>query len=359
MKSCSLFSVVFVVSSGLCAFGQAKDPNAAEVLLRYQRSLLWSQSVSMRIEATFDVDTNHPYKNFFSSKVDFIFRQDHDRAEWIGQRLIFDDKGDVDKLNSRVIKRIGTGELFLDVVNTSPFAAFPRAAVVWRDYKEQQKGVLDSSDFGGPLFGRLHGINHKGIAGLLGESNNFRLHDKQENLNGVSCYVLEATTEYGRVTAWIAPEKGYNALKWVLECSRDDLYDDTPIYARWPELQSATAVFDSVEMEQVNDVNTVVFVPKSSRFTHTVKFTNGTKSGDQSEYTVSDIQLNPDFDALGAFKIDLPNGTRVFVEEFQGIHYVWQNGEVVPGVDAPTFEEIDKMVDELKKEKQADSNSED
>jgi hypothetical protein len=101
-------------------------------------------------------------------------------------------------------------------------------------------------------------------------------------------------------------------------------------------------------MEKVNDVNTV-FVPKSSRFTDTVNFTNGTKSSDQSEYAVSDIQLNPDFEALGAFKIDLPNGIRVFVMEFPGVRYIWQDGKIVPDVDGPTFEEIDKMVDELKK----------
>jgi hypothetical protein len=59
--------------------------------------------------------------------------------------------------------------------------------------------------------------------------------------------------------------------------------------------------------------------------------------------------LYPDFDALGAFKINLPNGTRVFVEESPGVRYVWQDGEIVPDVDTPTFEEIDKTVEELKK----------
>jgi hypothetical protein len=308
----------------------------------------------MRIKATIDVDANYPDKKFFPSKRDFIFRRDHDQAEWLGQRLLFDAEGNVDKLNSRVIKQISTGELFLDIPETSPFAALPRAAVVNRDYKEHLEVALDSSDYCGPLFGRIDGINHKGIAGLLGESNNLRLHDKQENLNGVSCYVLEGTTKYGKVTAWIAPEKGYNALKWVFERNRDDLFDDlfgnAPLSARWPELQGGTSVFECVEMQEVNDVNNV-FVPKSSLFTDTTKFTNGTKWRNQTEYTVSDIQLNPDFEALRAFKVDLPNGTRVFVMEFPGVRYIWQNGKIAPNVDAPTFKEIDKMADEIKKEK--------
>lgn len=39
------------------------------------------------------------------------------------------------------------------------------------------------------------------------------------------------------------------------------------------------------------------------------------------------------------------------VEESPGIRYIWRNGKIVPDVDAPTFKEIDKMVDEIKKEK--------
>ncbi len=350
-KFCLLFAVAIIVSNGTCVFGQGNDPNAAEVVSRYQESLSYLQSISMKIQIVSDVDANDPRKKFFPSKADLIFRRGHDRAEWIGQRGIFDDTGNADKLDSEVIKRISTGKLFLSVPNTSPLAAFPRAAVVWRDYKELLEVTLDSEDFGGgPLLGRIHGINHKGIAGLLGESNDLRLHDKQEILNGVSCYVLEGTTKYGKVTAWIAPEKGYNALKWVFECGRDNLFDDAPLSAKWPELQSAKEVFECVEMEEVNDVNTV-FVPKRARSTHTVKFANGTKLCSQSEYTVSDIRLNPDFEALGAFKIDLPDGTRVFVMEHPGIRYVWQDGKIVPA-DDPTFDEIDKMVEELKKEQQ-------
>lgn len=322
MKFCSLFSIVFIVSRGLCAFGQGKDPNAAEILLRYKKSLLWSQSVSMRIKATVDVDANHPNKEFFPSKVDFIFRQDHDRAEWLGQRLLFDDEGKVDRLNSRVIKQISTGEFFLDVSETSPFAAFPRAAVVNRDYKELQENVLDSSDLCGPIFGKLPGINHKGIAGLLGESNNLRLHDKQESVNGMPCYVLEATTKYGRVTAWTAPEKGYNALKWVFEKGPSDLFDKTLVSLKWPETTSIS-MFDSAEVQEVKNV----FITTGGCLTHTVNFADGRKYVSYEKYKVSEVEINPDFEALGAFKVDLPNGTRVFVMEFPGVRYIWQDGK--------------------------------
>jgi hypothetical protein len=350
-KSYLLFAVVFAVSSGVCAFGQSKDPNAAEVLRRYKQSLSWQESVSMKVDTDVKAKGDFgPYadRDFVHIERHFIFRRDHGRTEWIGEALFWAQEEKVDISKSSLIKEIMTGEQYMSLIN--PLNAAPLGAVISRDYKEHQENVLDSSDFCGPLFGRLPGISHKGIAGLLGESNNLRLHDKQENLNGVSCYVLEATTKYGRVTAWISPEKGYNALKWVFENSRDDLFDDAPLSAKWPELQGGTSVFDCVEMQEIKDVNTV-FVPKIARFTDTVKFTNGTNSGDQSDYTVSDIQIDPNFEALGAFKIDLPNGTRVHVKESPGVHYIWQNGKIVPNVDAPNFKEIDKMVDEIKKEK--------
>jgi len=151
--------------------------------------------------------------------------------------------------------------------------------------------------------------------------------------------VLEATTEHGKVTAWIAPDKGYSALKWSIHKTGDDLFNDRPISSK-----SWLAVFDAVELQKVGDV----FVTKDGNFTLTIKGTDGTTRVASYKYETSDIQLNPDFDILGAFKIDLPDGTRVYMKEYPGIHYIWENGKIVPA-DDPTFEEIDKMVDELKK----------
>lgn len=211
------------------------------------------------------------------------------------------------------------------------------ALMIVNDYEDDQKLALDAPELGGPLGGRIFGNNHKSVAELLSDSTNLYLRKGQENINGVSCYVLEAKTKHGKVTAWVAPEKGYSTLKWMIHKTNSDLFDDRPISSN-----SWLAVFDSVEIRQTNDV----FTTTGGILTLTINFPDGRKVS-WNKYKVSGIQLNPDFEALGAFKIDLPNGTPVSIDDYPGIRYVWQNGEIV-AADDPTFDEIDKIVEELK-----------
>lgn len=210
-----LFSLVFTVSCGVCVFGENKDPNTAEVLRHYRESLSYLKSVSMKIDIELDVDENHPNKWFCPFERHFIFRRDHDRCEWVGQQLIFDEKGNVDPVRSQVIKEIINGELYANVIST-PLNARPRGVVIKRDYNEERERLLEDSDYGGPLFGRMYGCSHKSIGDLLSESATLYMRPERENINGIPCYVLEATTKYGKVTAWIAPGKGYSALKWTM-----------------------------------------------------------------------------------------------------------------------------------------------
>jgi len=81
------------------------------------------------------------------------------------------------------------------------------------------------------------------------------------------------------------------------------------------KLDSWTAVFDSVKLQKVDDV----FVPKGGAFTLTIEKTDGNTTVLNYEYKISNTQLNPDFDALGAFKIDIPNGLPVFHREYENL----------------------------------------
>jgi hypothetical protein len=333
-----LLGVVFIVSTSVCAFAQGKDPNAAEVLRRYKESLSYFQSISMKIDI--EIRASESDRKYAPRKEIFVFRRDHDRTEWIGESLVLDKDGRVDPSISFVLNEVMTGEYYGSVIGT--INEFPRLATIRKDYKERQKRKFDDPEHGGALLGKMFGNSHKGIAELLGEAAGLYLRDEQENISGVSCYVLEATTKHGKVTAWVAPEKGHNALKWSIHKTSGDLFNKRPIYS-----DSCLAVFDSVEVQKVNDV----FVTTGGCLTYTVNFADGRTNVSHHKYKVSEVDLNPDFEALGAFAFNLPDGTRVSVEEYPGVRYIWQSGKIVPDVDAPTFEEIDKMVDEIKKEK--------
>jgi hypothetical protein len=65
-------------------------------------------------------------------------------------------------------------------------------------------------------------------------------------------------------------------------------------------------------------------------------------------YSVSNVQLNPDFEALNAFKIKFPEGTPVRIGDTPGISYVWKNGRAVPKFDKRIIAAIDKEVDKMR-----------
>jgi len=337
-KFCSSIGLVFIVLVSVTAFGQDKDPNAAEVLILYKQSLSYLQSVSVKVDIEIDETLSNSDREISPRKTNFVFRQDHDRTEWIGAYLALDEKGAVDASKSFVLNEVMTGEYYGSVVGN--INKLPIVANICRDYQETQKGMFDDPEHGSALFGKMYGSNHKGIAELLAESTNLYLRAEQEDINGVSCYVLDGATKYGKVTAWIAPEKGYSALKWSIHKISGDFFNEKPTSS-----SSWIAIFDSVEVQKIGDV----FVTTGGRLTHTNNYTDGRTNIFCYKYKTSNIELNPDFEALGAFKINLPDGTRVFVTEHPGIRYIWQNGKIV-SADDPTFEEIDKIVDELKSE---------
>ncbi|MHC4244054.1 MAG: hypothetical protein ACYSU4_16740, partial [Planctomycetota bacterium] len=173
-------------------------------------------------------------------------------------------------------------------------------------------------------------------------------HHEKENINGAACYVLEGTSQYGKVTAWIAPEKGHNAMKWVIEKDSHHLFDDTPLSGKWPSVESSMCVFNLRELHEIEGQDGMVFVPKSAHFAHIISFRDGTRNVDHYKYETSGIQLNPDFEALGAFKIDLPEGIRVFNKDVPGLKFSWRNGGPVPDTDQTFLEASDNHIEQAK-----------
>lgn len=332
----SVMVAVVVMTFGDCRVFSQEDGqmNAAEVLRRYSESNSWLESVSMKI----DIDgSSEGLADKGPFGVSVVFRRDGGRAEWIGRIFGYDENGNVDPNNNHTINEIFTGEQCFSFTNI--VGGTLMGAVMSKESQEQLEGFMESPTNGGPLWGRIFGNNHKSVADLLAESADFRMLKEQENINGMACYVLEGSTQYGKATAWVAPERGYSALKWSIEKSSGELFDGAAFSA-----DSWLAVFDSVELQDMNGV----YVPVCGVFTLTNSYSDGGAYTVREEFRVSEVQLNPDFAGLGAFAVDLPDGTWVQVQEAMGIRYVWKGGKVVPAVDGPTFDEIDRMVESLK-----------
>jgi len=288
----------------------------------------------MHIVANVDSNRSGNTNAFFPQTLKYTFRRDSDnnRAEWIGKQLINDKKtGKTSPALSQFIKHIADGDMYINLAGDRLIEEgdISKRVILYYNYTERLQNLLKNPNFGGPLFGKVNGSNYKDVADLLSESSDLHIHDKKENIDGMDCLVLEGTSKYGKVTAWISPEKGYNVIKWIYEKESYHLYDDAMISTKWPEVESGQRIFNLKEFHEIINENNTIFVPKLAYFTHTTKFHDGTKKVSKFEYRTSDIQLKPDFEALGAFKIDLPDGIRVLNKDFPSVKFIWEKGKPV------------------------------
>jgi len=341
-----LLGSCLILLMSTCVFSQTQKLSSAEALQQYRESLSYSQSVSMKIQHRVDSNDNELFPQTF----DIVFRRDRDnnRAEWIGKRLIFGSEGDVDWHNSDFVKDIADGNMLVSLEGARLTDGLDsRRVILWYKYTGRLKELLENPNWGGPLFGKMYGSNYKSVADLLDESGDLHIRNKGENINGVDCFVLEGTSKYGKVTAWIAPEKGYNAMKWVIEKDPHHLFNDTAISKKWPGIEGWQVLFNVKELNEIIGEDDTVLVPKLAYFTFIINFNDGTKNIDHFEYKTSNIQLEPDFEALEAFKIDLPDGIRVFNRDFPNVKFIWEKGKPVPLLDQSALDSIDYQIQQM------------
>ncbi len=306
---------------------------ATEILENYKKAISQFDSISMNISMECDVDENSPNKSFCPYKRDFIFRTDGNRVEIVGEKTIFSEDGSVDLIRSMVIKNIIDGKLCANVINSSLKSKSLKGVAISENCDKERQIIFDSYEYGSPLFSRVYGNGQQNIYQLLSSSANLKLLEKTELIDGVTCRVLTADTKYGKVAAWIAPEKNYNALKWTINKTQGAYIDDTKMTSG-----SVVMVFDSVKTQKTGSVD----IPVEGLLTLTYN-ENDEVHFITTSYKVTNVQLKPDFNSLQAFKIDFPDNTRVFVEGAPvGIKYIWKDGKVQPQDVDMTLEKINK-----------------
>jgi hypothetical protein len=276
--------------------------------------------MNVAIEMTGDIDGQSIPD---TSERSFTFRRDHERVEWLGKWMVRGADGTVDPNKCGVIKTINTGDTVASLtsgLDRPPIGArLERKKETNRNHMRQKLGDYKT---GGPLWGRTMGNDQSNVAELLDKAPSVHLRESRENINGTSCCVVEAKTEYGEVKAWIAPEKGYSALKWSVQKRSGDLFDDKPT--------SVDRVFVEFTADDLQEVDGF-WITKIGHLVYRVDISNKGKvrtTTTRVRFNVSDVQLKPDFDALKAFTIDFPDGTPVLIDEVPGICYVWRNGKL-------------------------------
>jgi peroxiredoxin len=158
---------------------------------------------------------------------------------------------------------------------------------------------------------------------LLG-SEQMTLHKQMEEINGHACYVIEAILRKGNIGKfWIDPSAGYNLRKVFVN---NGLVGDPPEPPPGVTVVKNTATFeyviDNVVLEQIGGR----WFPVAGICDFKKTYTDGSSHHSKREVRRTNVVWNPDLDALGAFKMDLPEGARISNQDDESNDYVWRNG---------------------------------
>jgi len=325
-------------------------PSAQELVNLYKKAVTcWDKSVAMRVELV------HLYEGRSTDETDIrswtydiTHRRDGDRCEWFGRQQ-FKGESDGDEYSyDTQFKRIVGDEFFLYYTDYTKQLNVKEEqdALMGSDVQEKLFMLQAQAQKGGFLEGRMGGIGlAPKIVDVMLACNSLRILG-QEMISNSSCYIVEAKTKYGTFTVWIAPEKGYNALKYrERKRGPDILRDDIRIADHG--ITEWVKVIDSIDIRKIEGV----FVPISGKLARKAKAAKEWESTTHIEVKRSEIVLNPDFKALGAFKISFPEGTEVTHKDIPGRQFRWTKGKFVPemsdylvknltGMPLPSFDGI-------------------
>jgi len=154
-----------------------------------------------------------------------------------------------------------------------------------------------------------------------------KLRPDMEEVNGSPCYVIECKTGEEDVVAWVCPEKGWNFLKYVVHKTGESGIID------W------TLTVDNIDIEKVEEE----FVPVGGSMKIASVFDDGRRSEIRTNVKATNIDLAPDFGAMGAFQLDLPDGT-ILGDAAGGLRYEVRGGKLFPYVDTSTVAALDQGV---------------
>jgi len=338
-------AVLLVAFARMCQ-GQ-NLPEARELVERYREAVSWNQRVSMRVHTKIDSTSTDKNYRVYHQEMNLIHRRDGNRVEWLVSKNSFEDeKHEVPKSSEELVLVSNGKSLIVGNKKVGRDAVYV-GSIRRQNYENALRLSLGDYYYGGFLSGvGVVGQLEPNLGDFISRYDTLRVIGKV-NINKTACYIVEARTEHGTIKVWIAPEKGYNALKvnWVIH-DNDFLSDG--LYLRDSSFVEWSVVIDSIEVQKIDGI----FVPVSGRFIKANKSKEGVEKTVRVKVKQSEIDLNPDFEALGAFGLPLPDGSRIYDHDYPGIGYEVIGGKLVPNVDEYAVEQIDKITEELMAEGQ-------
>jgi hypothetical protein len=168
---------------------------------------------------------------------------------------------------------------------------------------------------GAALLGICPGDDER-VDEILRRADSLTLASQTEQIMGMSCHVLEASTGRGRYRVWIDPRHGYGIARIEVRRDKDRATIDPGQSGR-----PVTFVMKDVGFQKVDGV----WVPVQATLEQTEK------SGKRSTlHRRTEIIVNPDHAQRRSFVLEgIRNGTPVVVSNEPDVPYVWRDGTFV------------------------------
>jgi len=155
---------------------------------------------------------------------------------------------------------------------------------------------------------------------LLREAKQMSVINKTEAVGGVDCFVIDADSISGKYSIWIDPLHGYNISKSLVHNRSGDVIENSKI---------AADVVSSYEITRFEKINNIWF-PMEASAIKKVTYRYGNFSEISSRFRITNLELNPDHNALHSFEPnDIPNGTGFTVVNYIGFKFTWQDGKLI------------------------------
>lgn len=345
-----LLGIIFFFLSTISVWSQTDDSiNLEEIIQKFRESSSWAESVSMNIQSETLIEGSNPGHR----RQKALYRRDSDRIDVIAQDCLLGKTGKLGEDSQLAISDFPRESTIEDkiLINDKCYmraTKFPGgtafgAHIQYTNYKKNLDEYLTHAYYGNFLQGVIFfGGGIINIADILSSDKEATI--DTEAIGDILCYVIKVNVPQGKVIAWIAPNQGYNLLKYIIQKSSGDIFNDKLLDDTG--MEESTVIVDSIKLEKIGDI----FIPVSGRYTHRIIFEGGDTKTSIVKINRSDIQIRPDFETMDAFKIDLPEGTPVKIQGVPGIIYKWQEGELIASVDKYAIEQIDKVTREIVEE---------
>lgn len=349
-------TAILVALCGRSSAGEPVRPSPTTLLEAYQKAMGVAERIAFKSETITAVDgaltpsASAPWLHKHE------YRRDGDRFDVYEEKTRMTDDGRPDPGTNTRTRSILDGDQWYHFVRReddgSSQLLVSAQTQVWGSWTRRMLSAASAAD------GYLPGDGDAALWQVMGEASSLRLRPGMELVDGRETYVLEARGRYGEHVLWLDPEAGFNARRISVRKTGADLLGDKPVNTPPPRLparsipqypqvpvEEYTFVLDGVQIEKSGDV----FLPVKASLTTTYKHTDGSVVVFRRAHERSEIQIDPDFEAMGAFVLDsVPDRTPASNMDVAGagVEFQWLDGQIRPRFDASALSRLDGLVDQ-------------